>query len=105
MRHPLESRIAALRGQVRRLLAAHGVAWLVLGVVAAVIAAGALDWLIHLVPEVRLALLIGVIGLTGWLFVRYVLAPLVVRFNNLDIALKIEQHWPCLLYTSDAADD
>ena len=96
MRHPLESRISALRGQVRRLLAVHGVAWLVLGLVSAVAVAAVLDWLIHLVPEVRLVLLIAV-GATGtWLLLRYVITPLIVRFNDLDIALRIEDRWPGL---------
>ncbi len=96
MRHPLESRIAALRGQVRRLLAVHGVAWLVLGLVSMVAAAAFLDWLIHLVPEVRLVLLVAVGGAGTWLVLRYVITPLVVRFNDLDIALRIEDRWPGL---------
>jgi len=96
VRHPLESRIAALRGQVRRHLAAHGLALLVLGAVAAVATAGFLDWSIHLVPEVRLVLLVGVAAAALSLAVRYVLIPLVVRFNDLDIAMRIEGRWPGL---------
>jgi hypothetical protein len=96
MRHPLESRIAALRGQVRRLIAAHGMAWLVLGVLAAIITAGFLDWLVHLVPEVRLVLLGCVLAASVWLAIRYVFKPLIVQFNDLDIALKIEERWPGL---------
>ena len=67
MRHPLETRIAALRGQVRRLLAAHGLAWSILGAVSAVVAAGLLDFFVHFVPEVRLALLLGVVAGSAWL--------------------------------------
>ena len=65
MRGPIEARIAALRGQVRRLLALHGLSRLVFGLAAAVLAAGSADWLIHLVPEVRLVLLVGVVGAGG----------------------------------------
>jgi hypothetical protein len=92
----LERRIAALRSQVRRLLALHGSSWAVAGAVLAILAAGLVDWLFHLTREVRLALLLGVIGLTGWLVARFIVAPLVIRFRDLDIALRIEERWPGL---------
>ncbi len=47
-------------------------------------------------PEVRLALLVGVGAVGAWLLFRYVLTPLVFRFNDLDIALRIENRWPGL---------
>ncbi len=96
MRGPIETRIAALRGQVRRLVAIHGLSRLAFGLAAAVLAAGLADWLLDLVPEVRLALLLGVIGLGAYLFARRVMMPLVVRFADLDIALRIEDRWPGL---------
>ena len=96
MRGPIEARIAAIRGQVRRLLALHGLSWLVFSLAIAILAAGSADWLIRLAPEVRLALLIGVIGLGSWLAVTRVLLPLIVRFADLDIALRIEDRWPGL---------
>ena len=115
MRGPVESRIAALRGRVRRLLALHGLSWLVAGTVAAVVVAGLADWLVHLAPEVRLVLLLGVIGVAGSLLVRRVLTPLIVRFRDLDIALRIEERWPGLndrlastvqfLQATEAADE
>ena len=92
----LESRIGALRGRVRRLLALHGAGRVVVATTLAILAAVTLDWLIHLVPEVRVALL-GLLGLlAGWVGWRHLLAPLVVRFRDLDIALKIERRWPGL---------
>src|SRR4051812_19341274 len=96
MRHPLESRIARLRGQVRRLMALHGLSVVAAAVILAVIAAGLSDWTFHLAPEVRVALLVPSAGLAGWLLVRYVLQPLLVRFRDLEIALRIEQRWPGL---------
>jgi hypothetical protein len=92
----LEKRIAALRGQVRRLLALYGSSWVVAGALLAILVAGLADWLFRLGPEVRLGLLLAVIGLTGWLVARFVVAPLVVRFRDLDIALRIERRWPGL---------
>ncbi len=92
----LESRIAALRGQVRLLLAVHGVAVLALGLIVAVLFCGAADWLIHLDGVIRLALLIGTGALGLWLAVRYIIGPLMVRFSDLAIALRIERRWPGL---------
>ena len=96
MRGPIEARIAALRGQVRRLLALHGFSRLVTGLVLAILVAGLADWLFRLVPEVRLVLLLGVIGISLWLLITRVLRPLIVKFADLDIALRIEKRWPGL---------
>ncbi len=96
MRGPIEARIAALRGQVRRLLALHGVSRLTFGLATAVLVAGLADWMFRLVPEVRLVLLIGVVALGVWLLIRRVILPLVVKFADLDIALRIEERWPGL---------
>ncbi len=96
MRSPLHSRIAALRGRVRRLLALHGLSLVVAGLAVFTLLAGLADWSIHLAREIRVALLAAMIGLAGYLFVRLVVLPLVVRFRDLDIALKIERRWPGL---------
>ena len=93
----LESRISALRGQVRRLLVFHGLSWVVAAVVPLVILAGLADWLVP--PRRRRPP-----GAPGWpdrrsrlwLGYRRVLRPLVVRFADLDIALRIEERWPGL---------
>ena len=96
--HPseLESRIFQLRARVRRLLALHGLSLVVALLVPLVIVAVLADWLIHLDAAVRMALLLGLIGLGGWLAYRHVITPLVVRFRDLDIALRIERRWPGL---------
>ena len=94
----LESRISALRASVRRLLALHGLSW-VLGAARAAgrSLAGLADWLFHLDSVVRA-------GPPGgpdrrrwlWLLYRRVLRPLLVRFADLDIAMRIEERWPGL---------
>ncbi len=92
----LESRIGALRGSLRRLLALHGMSW-VLGVsLPLFIAAGFADWLFHLDAIIRAVLLAGVIGTILFLLYSRVLRPLVVRFADLDIAMRIEERWPGL---------
>src|SRR4051794_8632102 len=96
MRSPLESRIAALRGRVRRLLALHGLSYVVGGLLLAVVAAGLADWLAPGAGEARGGILVGRIALVGGLSGRFVVAPLVVRFGDLEIALRIERRWPGL---------
>ncbi len=96
MRSPLHARIAALRGRVRRLLALHGLSLVLAGFALFVLAVGLADYFVHLVGPVRVALLIGLAGMVAYLTIRHVVAPLVVRFRDLDIAMKIERRWPGL---------
>ena len=58
----LESRIKGLRNSLRRLLALHGLSWVVGLVVPLVILAGLADWLFHLDFVIRAALLAAL----GW---------------------------------------
>jgi hypothetical protein len=92
----LESRIKGLRNSLRRMLALHGLSWLVGLVVPLVILAGAADWLFHLDFVIRATLLAAVAGSAFWLAHRRIVRPLVVRFDDLDIALRIEERWPGL---------
>src|SRR3954463_13759632 len=92
----LEARIATLRNRVRRLLALRGLGWLVGLLVPALILLGLADWAVHLDAIVRLAALAALAGFAGWLTWRYIVRPLIVRFNDLDIALRIEERWPGL---------
>jgi hypothetical protein len=94
--HHLESRISTLRGQVRRLLAVHGLSRVVALAVALAVVAGALDWLFHLDSVVRAGLLGLIVGSIGWLGLLGVVRPLVIRFADLDIAMRIEDRWPGL---------
>ena len=61
-----------------------------------VLLAGLADWLFHLDVFVRLALLVALGGVALWVVFKLVLRPLIVRFADLDIALRIEQRWPGL---------
>ena len=61
----LESRIQALRASVRRLLALHGICWVVGLLLPLVIAAGLADWLFHLDAGIRAALLAALAGTLG----------------------------------------
>ncbi|CAN5849919.1 hypothetical protein BH23PLA1_BH23PLA1_06310 [soil metagenome] len=96
MQGSLESRISALRGRVRRRLAWQGLCWVVLTLILAFLVTTWLDWFFPLAREVRGALLIGSAVLVAWVVWRTVLIPLFARFDDLEIALKIEQRWPGL---------
>ena len=92
----LESRIRALRGSLRRLMALHGLSWVVGLIVPLVILACLCDWLFQLDSLIRAALLAGLVGaVLYWGYLR-VLRPLFVRFADLDIAMRIEERWPGL---------
>jgi hypothetical protein len=92
----LESRIRALRGSLRRLLALHGLSWVLGAIVPLVIFAGFCDWLFQLDSAIRAALLASLVGAAFYLGYRRVLRPLFVRFADLDIAMRIEERWPGL---------
>jgi hypothetical protein len=92
----LESRIQALRASVRRLLALHGICWVLGLLLPLVIAAGLADWLFHLDSMIRATLLAALAGTLAYLLYRWVLRPLLVRFADLDIAMRIEERWPGL---------
>lgn len=96
MKSPLERRIGVLRSQVRSLLAVHGLGWVLAGGVLTLLLAGLADWLFHFPREIRFLLLVAFVGFAGWLIAREIIAPLVLRFRDLDVALRIEERWPGL---------
>src|SRR5262249_44554671 len=92
----LETRIRRLRGSVRRLVALHGLSWVLGQWVPLVILAGCVDWLFHLDAAIRAVLLVALLATGLYLVYRGVMRPLFVRFADLDIALRIEERWPDL---------
>ncbi len=92
----LESRIGALRASLRRLLALHGLSWVLGLTLPLLIVAGFADWLFHLDSVIRAVILAAVIGTVLFLIYGRVLRPLFVRFADLDIAMRIEERWPGL---------
>ena len=61
-----------------------------------IILAGLADWLFHLDAVIRVVLLAGLLVASAYLLYRGVLYPLLVRFRDLDIAMRIEERWPGL---------
>lgn len=95
-RTKLESRLAALRGQVRRLLLAHGSSLVLAATAPLVLAAGLADWAFHLDPVVRAALLATIAAVAAWIAWRRIVRPALTPFDDLDVAMRIEERWPGL---------
>jgi hypothetical protein len=81
---------------LRRLVALHGLSWVVGIVIPLVILAGLADWLLHLDSLIRAAILSALVATALYWGYRRVLRPLFVRFADLDIAMRIEERWPGL---------
>lgn len=91
----LEDRIAELRRRVRRLLLLNGLGWLFAVTVGAMFVVGGVDWLIRFDDTgVRLILSLSIVAAAGWVGYRLLIAPLLVRLSNLDLALRIESRHP-----------
>ncbi|MGE0609953.1 MAG: hypothetical protein AB7O62_22880, partial [Pirellulales bacterium] len=95
--HPLEQRLAAMRGRVHRLLTLHGASWTLAVLLSTALALGLADYLIRYQDRglrliATLALLLA--GLwSAWRFLRPVLSA---RFRDLDLAMRIERRFPGL---------
>ncbi|HUW56058.1 MAG TPA: hypothetical protein VMZ92_05445, partial [Planctomycetota bacterium] len=93
---PMRRKIGVLRGCLRRLLAVDGVGRLLTVSVAAGTAAVLLDFLLKLPGAVRLFLLAAALGVTGFVLVRGLLKPLLVRMSDEDLAVSVERRFPHL---------
>lgn len=95
MPQSLENRLAQLRSQVRRLLLLNGVCWLIAVTLGAMVFVGAVDWLLRFDDVgVRLILSLGIISASVWVGYRLLVAPLLIRLSDLDLALRIESRQP-----------
>lgn len=92
---PLQERLAELRARVRQLLWLYGVSWLTVVLLGALLLVGLLDWWLHLDDAgVRLILALGILGSSGYVAYRRLIAPLRVPMSDIDLALRIEQRFP-----------
>jgi hypothetical protein len=90
----IESRLASLRGQIRRLFLIDGISRLAAGLVVFVAATFALDWSFHLPSPVRLVFLAGGGAALAWIALRRIVYPLSVGISDDDLALFVERHYP-----------
>jgi hypothetical protein len=91
----LDSRLVRIRSRIRQVLWLQGVSWLVAVVLGGTLIVGLLDWSLHFDdPVVRLIFGLGILGAGVWVAWRYLLAPLLVPFSNIEMALQIERRYP-----------
>ena len=95
MPHPLETRLAAIRRELRHVLLTYGLSWVAAVVIGSVLTVCCIDWLVHLDdPGVRLILGLGILGGSSWVMYRYLWGPLRTRFPDIELALRIEKRYP-----------
>jgi hypothetical protein len=95
-RDDLLIRISALRGRIRRLLATYGLARVAALFIGILLLAGWADWAVHLASPIRLLEFLGTIVALSWSIRKFFLKPLLANFDDLALALKIEDRWPGL---------
>lgn len=95
MSNRLQHEFERLRQRLRMLIAVQGASWLLAVLLGTVLVAGLADWLLHLDdPGVRIILAVAIVGCTGFVAWRHLLAPLRVRVSDRDLALRIEERYP-----------
>ncbi len=95
-RDDLLDRIASFRGRVRRLLGIYGLARVAAIGLVFVVVAGWADWAIHIASPIRALEFLGLIVLSALALRSFVLRPLLANFDDLALALRIEDRWPGL---------
>lgn len=94
--NPLHARLAALRRRLRFVVTFRGLCCSATVVLLACLLAGALDWKFHLPALVRAVLLVGTLTGAGVVAYRALLRPLLVRTDDLSLALRVEEAYPNL---------
>jgi hypothetical protein len=92
----LQTRLAALRRRLRFVTLARGLSLIVLVLLGGVLAAGLLDWTADLPGLIRAVLLVVILGGSGLIAWRYLLAPLAAQADDLALALRVEEAYPTL---------
>jgi hypothetical protein len=91
----LQSRLHRLRSRIRYAVWLHGVSWMVVALLGAVLFIGFVDWRLHVDDSsARLFLGLTVLIAAGVLAWRTLIQPLRARFSDVAIALKIERRYP-----------
>ncbi len=94
MPHPLQTRVAAIGRQVRRLLVVYGLSRVVSVLVAAAVVWGAIDCLLRFDDHgVRLIGSLTVVGLGVWAAVRYLLPAVRLPLDDLAVAQRVERRF------------
>ena len=87
----LQARVLAARRVWKRTLFWTGCAIAVVGLIAILAGAAIVDLLMPLPSSVRIALLMGIIGVVGYLLYRHLIQPLRAKLTPHDVALNVER--------------
>ena len=87
----LQARVLAARRVWKRTLFWTGCAIAIVGLIAILAGAAIVDLLMPLPSSVRITLLIGIIGVVGYLVYKYLIQPLRVKLTPHDVALNVER--------------
>ena len=87
----LQARVLAARRVWKRTLFWTGCAIAIVGLIAILAGAAIVDLLMPLPGSVRIALLIGIIGVVGYLLYKHLIQPLRVKLTPHDVALNVER--------------
>ncbi len=87
----LQARVLAARRVWKRTLFWTGCAIAVVGLIAILAGAAIVDLLMPLPGSVRIALLVGIIGVVGYLLYKHLIQPLRVKLTPHDVALNVER--------------
>src|SRR6266404_6215421 len=94
--NPLQIRLAALRRRLRMVVTFRGLSWVAAFLLLVLALAGLLDWRIHLPDLVRAVLLAATLAAAGYVALRYLIAPLWTKADDLSLALRVDEHYPAL---------
>ena len=87
----LQARVLAARRVWKRTLFWTGCAIAVVGLISILAGAAIVDLLMPLPSSVRIVLLIGIIGVVGYLLYKHLIQPLRVKLTPHDVALNVER--------------
>lgn len=94
--NPLHARLAGLRRRLRFVVTFRGACWSASVLLVACALAGVLDWKFHLPALVRAVLLVGTLSAAGVVAYRGLFRPLLVKTDDLSLALRVEEANPDL---------
>lgn len=89
--------LADLRSRIRLLTLVSGLGWMSVAFLGGLLVTGTLDWLLHFDDSgTRLVLGIALLGLSGWMLWRQLIAPLRVTLSGPFLASRVERRFPGL---------
>ena len=92
----LQTRILDARRVWKRSLFWTGAAIVLIGFLAILVGESIVDWLMPMPSAVRIALLVGIIGATLYLLIKYLIQPMRASLTFRDVALNVEESHPNL---------